>query len=289
MPVAAMYGVPAGTGLVAPAGAEGAEGPPQLTQGMPDPSSIDSQKAMYSRELDEQLKQGVEVLAQQLKQQSAYLAAVGEQQKRQYGLQVDQDIKSKEMVLAQQHNEQLLMLQQAAQQQKSALEHQANALILEYQQKKTAEEMAAQHFNFQRQHVEMQQRYAEEMRELQAQQAAAATQVAAQQTAIAQQAAIAQTQAHTMAQQHSQAMLHGAPTAVSFAPATLVPFEQPAPVVAPAATYGPPPTVVTPMAPHPPPAFVQPVVPATLPGGSSMLLQTPQVPMTVMPATSMRM
>ncbi|CAK0836131.1 unnamed protein product, partial [Prorocentrum cordatum] len=219
-PPAPAYGVPAALAAGPPCGTGKGElegGPPQFTAGLPDPAAIESQKTVYTHELDDQLKQGVEVLAEQLKQQSAYLAAVGEQQKRQYGLQVDRDIKAKEMVLAQQHNEQLLMLQQAAQQQKSALEHQANALILEYQQKKTAEELAAQQFNFQKQHMEMQARYAEEMRELQVQQMAAASQVAAQQAAIAQEAAAAERQAQSMAHHHSTAMLHGARGGVPFA------------------------------------------------------------------------
>jgi len=169
--------------------------PPSLTAGIPDPPSIERQKQSYAKGLDEQLKHGTEVLAQQLKQQSDYLFSMGDQRKRQYALQVDQEIKQKEMELAQQHNEQLLVLQQAAQQQKSALEHQANALLLEYQQKKSAEDLAYQSYQFQKRQYETQLQYNDEMRDLQGQQQAAAHQVAQQKNVLAQQAVAAQHQA----------------------------------------------------------------------------------------------
>merc|ERR1712107_857656 len=59
------------------------------------------------------------------------------------------------------------MLQQAAQQQKSALEHQANALLLEYNQKKAQEDLLFQQYQFQKQHYEIQLKYNDEMRNLQ--------------------------------------------------------------------------------------------------------------------------
>lgn len=175
--------------------------PPSLTAGLPDPTSIERQKSAYSRGLDDQLKHGTEVLAQQLKQQSDNLFAMGDQRKRQYALQVDQEIKQREMELAQQHNEQLLLLQQAAQQQKSALEHQANALLLEFNQKKAQEDLAYQQYQFQKQQYETQLQYNDEMKELQAQQHAASAQVAQQRAFIAQQAVQASQQAAATAQQ----------------------------------------------------------------------------------------
>jgi len=166
-----------------------------LTKGIPDPSSIDRQKANYARGLEEQLQAGTSVLNQQLKQQTDYLYAVGDQEKRQYALQVDQRIKQQEMDLAKQHNEQVMMLQQAAQQQKSALEHQANALLLEYNQKKAQEDLLVQQYQFQKQNYEIQLKYNDEMRNLQSQQAIAQQQVAHQQQQIVQQVHAASAQA----------------------------------------------------------------------------------------------
>jgi len=131
------------------------------------------------------------VLAQQLKQQSDYLFAMGDQQKRQYELQVNQHIKQQELALAQQHNEQLLMLQHAAQQQKAALEHQANALILEYNQRKAHEDIRNQQYQFAKQHHEMQIQYETDMRNIQELQAQHTAQHSAQQAMHAQQAAAA--------------------------------------------------------------------------------------------------
>eukprot|EP00930_Biecheleria_cincta_P067943 TRINITY_DN5492_c0_g1_i4.p1 TRINITY_DN5492_c0_g1~~TRINITY_DN5492_c0_g1_i4.p1 ORF type:complete len:586 (-),score=115.05 TRINITY_DN5492_c0_g1_i4:114-1871(-) len=206
--------------------------PPSLTAGIPDPASIDRQKANYSKGLDDQLKHGTDVLAQQLQQQSDYLFKMGDQRKRQYALQVDQEIKQREMELAQQHNEQLLLLQQAAQQQKSALEHQANALLLEFHQKKSQEDLIFQQYQFQKRQYETQLQYNEEMKELQAQQRAAASQVATQKVAIAQQAVTATQQAMATAQQQAQMMSRSSVAGSALLPATSY---GPAP---PATSYG---------------------------------------------------
>jgi len=147
------------------------------------------------RTLDEQLKQGAEVLNAQLKQQQECLLRMGDQEKRQFGLQVDQRIKHQELELVQQHNQQLLMLQQAAQQQKAALEQQANALLLEYNQKKAAEDLASQMFKFEADAQEAHKRYDQEMRALQNAQAVGAQQLAAQGEALARQASISNMQA----------------------------------------------------------------------------------------------
>eukprot|EP00930_Biecheleria_cincta_P032867 TRINITY_DN22774_c0_g1_i1.p1 TRINITY_DN22774_c0_g1~~TRINITY_DN22774_c0_g1_i1.p1 ORF type:complete len:504 (-),score=77.66 TRINITY_DN22774_c0_g1_i1:268-1779(-) len=194
--------------------------PPTLTEGIPDPASIEQQKANYAKALEDQLKQGTEVLEQQLKQQSEVLFQMGDQRKRQYALQVDKEIKQKEMELAQQHNEQLLLLQQAAQQQKSALEHQANALLLEYTQKKSQEDLIFQKYQFQKRQYDTQLQYNEEMRELQALQQAAASQVAGQKVAIAQHAVTATQQALVMAQQQARVMFRGSAPAAAVAPST---------------------------------------------------------------------
>jgi len=138
--------------------------------------------------LDEQLKQGADVLNKQLKQQQDYLLRMGDQQKRQYGLQVDQSIKAKELELVQQHNHQLLMLQQAAQQQKVALEQQANALLIEYNQKKATEDLSSQMAHFENEAREAHKVYSTEIAALQNQQDLGAQQLAAQGQALAWQA-----------------------------------------------------------------------------------------------------
>jgi hypothetical protein len=95
-------------------------------------------------------------------------------------LQVDQHIKHQEMELVQQKNHQLLMLQQAAQQQKAALEQQANALLIEYNQKKAAEDLATQMSDFNNTAAEAHKKYEAEIRGLQQMQAHGAQRLAAQ-------------------------------------------------------------------------------------------------------------
>jgi hypothetical protein len=169
--------------------------PPQLTAGLPDPSEIDTQRSAYMKSLDEQLKQGAEVLNQQLKQQQDYLLKMGDQQKRQFGLQVDQNNKNRELELVQQHNHQLLMLQQAAQQQKVALEQQANALLIEYNQKKATEDLASQMYQFENDAHDAHAKYETEIKSLQQQQMIGAQQLAAQGEALARQANMSNMQA----------------------------------------------------------------------------------------------
>mmetsp|Transcript_98677 Transcript_98677/g.220822 ORF Transcript_98677/g.220822 Transcript_98677/m.220822 type:complete len:491 (+) Transcript_98677:2-1474(+) len=222
--------------------------PQSLTAGIPDPESVEKQKAAYSKGLDDQLRHGTDVLAQQLKQQSEYLFAVGDQQKRQYDLQVDQQIKVQEMELQQQHNQQLLMLQHAAQQQKAALEHQANALILEYGQRKAQEDIAFQQYQHRKQHFETQQQYSEEMKALQAQQAAAAQQVAAQHMVIAHQAATATQQAQLAAQQSSASALQGSASMMALQPAVTSYMPPATTSYSVQGSYAPPPTAPLPAA-----------------------------------------
>merc|ERR1712187_692211 len=163
------------------------------------------------------------VLNQQLKQQTDYLYAVGDQEKRQHSLQIDQRIKQQEMTLAQQHNEQVMLLQQAAQQQKSALEHQANALLLEYNQKKAQEDLLFQQYQFQRQPYDIQLKYNDEMRNLQSQQAIAQQQVAHQHGQIVQQVHAASAQAQAAHISAAQQLHHSAASAASAASIAVTP------------------------------------------------------------------
>eukprot|EP00927_Polykrikos_kofoidii_P032317 TRINITY_DN27573_c0_g1_i2.p1 TRINITY_DN27573_c0_g1~~TRINITY_DN27573_c0_g1_i2.p1 ORF type:complete len:443 (+),score=78.98 TRINITY_DN27573_c0_g1_i2:58-1386(+) len=203
--------------------------PESLTHGLPDPASIERQKSCFAQGLEGQLQQGTAVLNQQLKQQTEYLYAVGEQHKRQYGLAIDQQIKQQEMQLAQQHNEQILMMQKAAQQQKSALEHQANALLLEFNQKKASEELLMQQYNFKRQHYETQLKFNAEMKSLQAQQAIAQQQVVHQHQQLAQQVQTASEQAQT-AHITAAAQLHSSASAAATTAASMA--AQAAPIAA---------------------------------------------------------
>jgi len=74
--------------------------PPQpLTAGMPDPATIAKQKDAYMKMLDEQVKQGTQVLEAQVKHQKGYLLGQADQQKKQFIMQIDMEVKQQEMAL----------------------------------------------------------------------------------------------------------------------------------------------------------------------------------------------
>lgn len=224
------------------------QAPQSLVQGIPDPSSISTQRNAYSQQLDRQLEEGSTILQQQLRQQTDYLHQVGNQQKRQYSLEVDQQMKSQEIQLVQQHNQQLLMLQQAAQQQKAALEQQANALLLDYNQRKASEDLGMQQYRFQTEQFEAQKKYSLEMKALQEQAMAAQHQVQQQQQSIARQAIEANQQAQLLQTQQlqSQSQIGGLATFMPTSMAVPVPAPPTMMSYGPSTSYLPP---VTQMAP----------------------------------------
>lgn len=174
----------------------GVEAPPpnapqRLTEGIPDPNAIETQKSAYSKGLDDQLRQGAAILNQQLKQQMDQLHQLGDQQKKKYFVQVDHEIKSQELGLQQQFKEQLLMVQQAAAQQKRILGQQATSLLLEYNQKKAQEDLMFEEYQIAKTAFDSQQRFTQEFSSLQQQQAAATQAAVSQQQAVEQHAAAA--------------------------------------------------------------------------------------------------
>jgi len=259
----------ANRGMVEPSLSVAARAEPQaLTTGLPDPKQIESQRGAYMKGLDEQLKQGADVLNQQLKQQQEYLLRMGDQQKRQYGLQVDQGIKAKELDLVQQHNHQLLMLQQAAQQQKVALEQQANSLLIEYNQKKATEDLTSQMFHFENEAREAHKAYTTEIQALQTQQALGAQQLAAQGEALAWQANLSNMQA--MAAQQVASRTSASLTApmpphvVGPTPPGSMSYMQPA-----AHYMTPPPSYLPPVQPGPPQSMAMVQTMGTFPRSAS--------------------
>jgi len=134
--------------------------PPKLTEGMPDPGSVESQKQAYSKSIEAQLRQETGQLAQRNQAQKQALAQMVQQQKAQYNLQMDQYLQQQAMAVDQQANAEMMMLQEAAMAQKMALEQQAAGLTLEYQQRKAQEEMMAREYQIQRQYFDAEQKLA---------------------------------------------------------------------------------------------------------------------------------
>lgn len=138
----------------------------QTTATMPSPATIEKQKAAYEKLLQDQLKQGMTVLDTQVNHQKDYLAAQARQQKMQFAMQIEMEVKQQEMALQQQHLEQSMSLQQQVSEQQAQLQHQAMMLTMEYQQKKTEEEMAQQAYDMEMKQIELQNKMQTEMSRL---------------------------------------------------------------------------------------------------------------------------
>merc|ERR1719336_1829480 len=69
-----------------------------LTQGFPDPESIEEQKVAYSKSLDMQFEQGSKSLQMQNDERKRLLHQAAEQRKQTLILQVDQQMRMQEML-----------------------------------------------------------------------------------------------------------------------------------------------------------------------------------------------
>jgi len=128
--------------------------PGNLTEGLPDPQAIDSQKSAYHRSLAEQAQQGEDMLKMQQKQQTEHMYQAAEAQKQQLICQIEQQAKQKELEISQAYTNQVLALQQELQHQKMVLERQAHDLAMEWQRRKSQEDMLQQQYELQRAHYE---------------------------------------------------------------------------------------------------------------------------------------
>ncbi|CAE8592651.1 unnamed protein product, partial [Polarella glacialis] len=117
---------------------------------IPDVQIVRFWKKAYAKSLDAQLEQGTRMLEQQNEVQKQALVQAADMKKQQYFMQVDQQLKAQEMSVDQQANYQLMGLQQAAHERRALLEQQANAAILDYEQKRVQDEFARTQYDYQR-------------------------------------------------------------------------------------------------------------------------------------------
>jgi len=128
----------------------------RLTVGMPLPKEIEKQKAAYSKRLDGQMKYEEELLKMTQEQQRRLIYQAAEAEKRQACLAIEQQAKQQELQLAQQCSGQMMVMQQELQSWKLLLEKQANELLMDYQQKKSTEELLVAQFDAHQKAYQMQ-------------------------------------------------------------------------------------------------------------------------------------
>jgi hypothetical protein len=143
--------------------------PVSTLNSLPDPASIEKQKDGYTQMLNEQLNQGNSILQQQMKHQSDYITAEGEQKKKEYAMKIDQEVLQKNMALQQQHAQQSMNLAQQAAAQKAALEAQAMQLTMEYHQVEAKEMMDRKQYEMRKAQYELEKKLQEDMANLQRQ------------------------------------------------------------------------------------------------------------------------
>jgi len=117
------------------------------TNGMPLPNEIEQQKAAYSKRLDGQMRYEEELLKMTQEQQRMLIYQAAEAEKRQACLAIEQQAKQQELALQQQTSMQMMGMHQELQSWKMLLETQANELLMEYQQKKSTEELLVAQFD----------------------------------------------------------------------------------------------------------------------------------------------
>eukprot|EP00438_Fugacium_kawagutii_P015932 Skav217913 [mRNA] locus=scaffold795:207216:208130:+ [translate_table: standard] len=169
-----------GNGSYVPSAVPPQAGGLKLTEGMPDPDSIEQQRRAYERALDAELEQTRKLAEEQLQQQKNAIKEAAEQQLAMYKAQVEQSIKQQELSLDHQWQQQQMELQQAFLKQKAALEHQASSLAMEYQQRKMHEDLLKKQAEMHREMHDMQRRIHLELQEHQQQQASLQQQHAVQ-------------------------------------------------------------------------------------------------------------
>jgi len=169
VPMQQMY---AAQPMQAPYGAQAApsqqppEPPKRLTDGFPDPSAVEQQKAAYAKSLENQLKTQSEEVAKRSQAEKDALLKQAAQSKAAFNLQIETALQQQARALDEQTNAQMLALQEAAVQQKSTLEGQAAGLKLEFEQKKAQEDMMIRQYEIQKQYYEAQVKLQSQMQQV---------------------------------------------------------------------------------------------------------------------------
>lgn len=127
-----------------------AQAPQSRLTGIPDPRSIEGQKALYIKSIDDQLKAADGALQTERQQQRDYYLATIEQEKKQFNFQKDQEAAQKLAALDNHYALQAFQLQDAARQHRVELESQSARLIEDYNQRKAQTDLQNEQYALQK-------------------------------------------------------------------------------------------------------------------------------------------
>lgn len=139
--------------------------PVSLTEGMPDPASIAAQKQAYQKSINLQLQKAITEVQQQGMSKKQAIAERAAYTKTQLNLEIDQQAAAESMAADQETNTRIKGLQEAAMRQISALENQSMGLVLEYNQRKTQEDLMSSQYQLQREYYEASRQIQHKMRQ----------------------------------------------------------------------------------------------------------------------------
>ncbi|CAE7272498.1 unnamed protein product, partial [Symbiodinium pilosum] len=136
--------LPVPVGTQALVGGERIAMPPQpasLTRHLPPPDVVNAQKEQNYKEVDEQLQQAQILLEEQTKREKEFLRAQAAQAKEVLAGRWDQHLRAQEIAAEQDFQKSLAQLHESARLMRLKLEEQASQLIIEYQTRRTQEEI----------------------------------------------------------------------------------------------------------------------------------------------------
>jgi len=164
--------LPVPVGTQATVGGEQIAMPPQpasLTRHLPPPDVVNAQKEKNYREVDEQLHQAQVLLEDQTGREKEFLRTQASQAKEVASGRWDQHLRAQEIAAEQDFQKSLAQLHESARQMRLKLEEQAGQLVVEYQARRTQEEINRHKHEVEMHHWEVQQRAGLRVRSLEEQ------------------------------------------------------------------------------------------------------------------------
>eukprot|EP00931_Biecheleriopsis_adriatica_P008466 TRINITY_DN10964_c0_g1_i2.p1 TRINITY_DN10964_c0_g1~~TRINITY_DN10964_c0_g1_i2.p1 ORF type:complete len:317 (-),score=70.16 TRINITY_DN10964_c0_g1_i2:22-900(-) len=151
--------VPVGTQAVV--GGERIAMPPQpahLTRNVPSPEAVQAKKEQNFRDVDEHLQQAQLLLEEQTRVEKEFLRTQAAQAKEVAQGRWDQHLRTQELAAEQEYQKSLATIHESSRMMKLKLEEQAGQLTLEYQTRRTQEEINRHKHEVELHHWESQQR-----------------------------------------------------------------------------------------------------------------------------------
>merc|ERR1719310_1934774 len=127
--------------------------PPKLTEGIPTPEQIASQKAGYSAALDKQLKEAIDTVQKETAIEKQMVEFTAKKNIAMFELQVDEKLAESVALADEQATFAVLELKKALVERNLQLNAQASNLTMDYQMKAIQTEWAQKRYNFEQQYL----------------------------------------------------------------------------------------------------------------------------------------